>query len=430
MSPKSPSLPAMNIIVISAVFPPEPVVSSQTSSQLVDALIERGHHVQVIVPFPSRPSGQLYEGYQRKAFDTSVDEVGCKLTRCWSTISSKSSISSRFLENISFGIFSSLALLLAVKPDVIYSNSWPIFATGLTTLVAKIKGIPIIISVQDIYPDSLVIQNRLSSNNLITKIFKKIDVAIASSSSHLIVISSQFSDTYRNDRNISGDKISIIPNWLKKDSSFISGVNQQNIKVDYRTKYDIPHNDFVVMYGGNIGVAAGVEMVIKAFELLVKTSDKIWLFIAGAGSQLEECQIIVRDKKIPRVVFHHPWLKEETAEVLNIANLMILPTMGQQSLVSVPSKLISYMLSGKAILSTALPYSELANVVDQSKCGWHIEPENFNLVAVEIIRISKLPTSELLACGESGRRYALENSTDEVCIPKVINLIESFHHNK
>lgn len=420
----------MKVIVISSVFPPEPMVSGQTSSQIAEALTKKGYQVQVISPFPNRPAGQLYEGYQRKLFEVSENDTGFKITRCWSTISSKSSMSSRFLENISFGILSAIALLLSAKPDVIYSNTWPIFATGLTALVAKIKGIPLIVSIQDVYPDSLVIQNRLSNTNIITKILKKVDIAIASSSSHLIVISSQFYDIYINERNVKANKISIIPNWLKKDSSFIPGANQQNRQVDYRVKYNIPHNDFIVVYGGNIGVAAGVEIVIRAFESLSKTSDRVWLLVAGGGSQLEECQQIVRDSKIPRVVFHHPWLKEETAEVLNIANLMILPTMGKQSLVSVPSKLISYMLSGKAILSTALPHSELADVIDKSSCGWHIEPENPHLLAQEILRISQLPSSDLLACGESGRKYALENSTDEVCIPKVINLIESFHHKK
>jgi colanic acid biosynthesis glycosyl transferase WcaI len=421
----------LNIIIVSCVFPPEPMVSGQTSSQIAEALAKKGYQVKVIAPFPNRPTGQIYNGYQRKLFGMSDDdEAGYNITRCWSTFSSKSNISSRFLENISFGIFSSFTLLFTAKPDVIYSNSWPVFATGLIALVAKLKGIPIIISIQDVYPDSLVIQNRLSDRNILTKILKKIDIAIASASNHLIVISSQFSDIYRNERNVTDSKISIIPNWLKKDSSFIKDTDQQNLKTDYRVKYNIPHNDFIVVYGGNIGVAAGVEMVIRAFESLAKTSDRVWLLVAGGGSQLEECQEIVRDSKIPRVIFHHPWLKEETAEVLNIANLMILPTMGKQSLVSVPSKLISYMLSGKAILSTALPHSELADVIDKSRCGWHIEPENPHILAEEILRISRLPSSDLLTCGESGRKYALENSTDEVCIPKVINLIESFHPKK
>jgi colanic acid biosynthesis glycosyl transferase WcaI len=407
------------------------MVSGQTSSQIAEALAKKGYQVKVIAPFPNRPTGQVYNGYQRKLFGMSDDgEAGCNITRCWSTFSSKSNTLSRFLENISFGIFSSITLLFAAKPDVIYSNSWPIFATGLISLVAKVKGVPIIISIQDVYPDSLVIQNRLSDRSVLTKILKKVDVAIANASNHLIVISSQFSDIYRNERNVIDSKISIIPNWLKKDSSFISDADQQNIKINYRVKYRIPSNDFIVMYGGNVGVAAGVEIVIRAFESLSKTSDRVWLLVAGGGSQLEECQKIVRDSKIARVVFHHPWFKEETAEVLNIANLMVLPTMGKQSLVSVPSKLISYMLSGKAILSTALPHSELADVIDKSSCGWHIEPENPHILAEEILRISKLPSSDLLACGESGRKYALENSTDEVCIPKVINLIESFHHKE
>ena len=52
----------MYALIVSAVFPPEPVVSAQTSAQIVDALVRRQHQVTVIAPFPSKPAGKLYQG--------------------------------------------------------------------------------------------------------------------------------------------------------------------------------------------------------------------------------------------------------------------------------------------------------------------------------------------------------------------------------
>jgi colanic acid biosynthesis glycosyl transferase WcaI len=414
----------MKVILVSCVFPPEPVVSSVTSNQILEALYERGHEVSAIVPFPSRPGGRLYEGYIRKLFQTTITNKGYLITRCWCISSAKSTLLSRLIENISFGISSAFCLSVSSKPDVIYSNTWPIFATGFIALIAKIRNIPLVISVQDIYPESLIIQKRLSQNSLTSRFLGMIDTAIANSCSHVIVISKKFAQIYEKERRISPHKISVIPNWLK--SNVLSGKIDYNLtRKDYRKQNGIPADAFVVVYAGNIGVAADVETVVKSVLLLSVPpfTSNIHCLIAGSGSQLESCRKLAQGNI--HITFHTPWLPEETGLVLEIADLLLLPTMGKQSLVSVPSKLITYLLSGKPILATALKNSDLSEIIEISSCGWCIEPNNVQGVADKITEISFIPKSELIFKGDLGRKYALENFTDEINIPKVVNLVES-----
>ena len=96
--------------------------------------------MHVLAPYPSRPKGRIFEGYKRALFYTSTVSPGYELTHCFGTFSPKSTMLSRLAENLSFGITAGLRLLWVRKPDVIYSNCWPIFATGIVAFIATLRG--------------------------------------------------------------------------------------------------------------------------------------------------------------------------------------------------------------------------------------------------------------------------------------------------
>ena len=48
----------MKIDIVSAVYRPEPIVSSRTSTDLAEQLCEDGDTVRVITTFPNRPAGE------------------------------------------------------------------------------------------------------------------------------------------------------------------------------------------------------------------------------------------------------------------------------------------------------------------------------------------------------------------------------------
>jgi colanic acid biosynthesis glycosyl transferase WcaI len=409
----------MQILLVSPVYPPEPVVSSQTNHQIADALSERGHEVTVITGFPNRPAGKLYAGYARRLYQREKTPHSVKLVRCFTTISPQSRMISRFMENISFGLTSGLAVLAQPRADVIYANTWAIFATGFLQIVAWVRGIPMVISVQDIYPESIVTQGRLSANSWLARLMREIDRRIAQNCKAVIVISESFADIYRHDRGVVPCQVHVVPNWT--DARLIRPNDPQADQV--RARHDIHADSFVMSYGGNIGVAAGVETILESFRSLLDV-DELCLLIAGAGSSLNACQRVAEEIGSPRVKFHSPWPVDETSAVLGAADVMVLPTRGDQSLASVPSKLITYMLAARPVVALAVASSDLSKTIEQAGCGWVVDPDRPVQLAEKMREIIKLPKSELAARGQAGRDYALKNFVGEVCLPKVIRVLE------
>jgi colanic acid biosynthesis glycosyl transferase WcaI len=410
----------LRCIVISCVFPPEFTFSAMTSASIAEELAARGHDVTVLAPFPNRPAGKLFPGYRRWLYSSREMPQGYKLVHCFGALAPQSGMVSRFLENISFGVTAGLRLLFGQRPDVIYSNAWPVFATLIIVSVAKLRDVPVVVSVQDVYPESLVSQARTGPETLIFRVMCHIDASIGRSAKALIVISDRFHEIYRTTRAVPAEKIHVVHNW--GDRKAINIDRAANAR--YREAMGIPQDALLVVYAGNIGPAAGTESVVQAFERL-RDLRHAYLLIAGSGSNLNSCRARARGFGLERVVFHSPWRHEETEMVLGAADLLLLPTIGNQSLASVPSKLISYFLAGHPVLAMVLPESETANMIRKARAGWVVPPDDPDALAAAIRDIASLPADELHSLGKSGQAFAEQNLCRESNLPKVIRILEA-----
>ncbi|MFP5206557.1 MAG: glycosyltransferase family 4 protein [Acidobacteriota bacterium] len=397
----------MRVAIVSAVFPPEPMVSAQTSDQLAQELVSRGHSVHVLAPFPNRPKGRIYDGYRQSFYATCRSAQGYTVTRCWSFFSPHSTMLSRFRENLSFGITSGLRLLCGRRPDVIYSNSWAIFATGMVCWVAKLRSIPVVLSVQDVYPESLESQGRLAKRKWFYRLLRKCDQTILRSAKEVVVISEGFRKLFASDRGIPLQRLHVVPNWGRDDVS----KDRLEDALKFRQKLGIPADAFIAVYAGNVGVASNAEMLVDVFAEL-KDEAQIYLVIAGEGSRLAACREKIARHNLKRVVIHSPWKAEETMPVLQMANVLLLPTMAGQSLLSIPSKLISYFLSARPVIAAVLPASDTAMAVLDNGAGWVVAPESVEAIREAILAASSTPPESLREMGQAGRAYALQNLTE------------------
>jgi glycosyltransferase involved in cell wall biosynthesis len=124
-------------------------------------------------------------------------------------------------------------------------------------------------------------------------------------------------------------------------------------------------------------------------------------------------------------VFCGAFSAQETLPILSAADVLILPTQGDQSLVAMPSKLISYMLAARPVLAIARPESDLANAVNESGCGWVVEPGDTGQLARQMSLAAAMDRSVLTRMGSLGREYALAHFSTEVCMPRVIGVLEN-----
>jgi glycosyltransferase involved in cell wall biosynthesis len=409
----------MKVVLISAAFPPEHGFSAQAGANTAEEFVRRGHSVSVYAPFPSHPKGRLFEGYKRALYSTSAQASGYTLTHCFSTFSRSSTMMSRFAENLSFGVSSGLKILFGERPDVIYSNSWPIFATGIVAMVARLRGVPLVLRVQDVYPESLQSQRRITRRSWLYRVLRQCDLMIARSSEHLLVISSVFQQLYVNDRGVPPENVHVVPNWVVDD--VVDG--DSSAPSIFRQRLGIPPDAFVAVYAGNVGVASNAEMLVDALAKL-KDRSQIYLVIAGDGSQLGICRDEAKRQDLNRVLIHSPWKPEETGPILQMADVLLLPTRGKQSLNSIPSKLITYLLSARPVIAAVLPESDTARAIVGSGAGWIIDPDSADLMMEAIVAASEQTADNLRQMGSAGREYAIKNFAQESNLPRVIQIVE------
>lgn len=412
----------MFVLIVSAVYPPEPVVSARTSYGLAKMLHDRGHRVLVFAPFPSRPAGKRYPGFPKKVYWRQESAEGVEAVRCASISSSRSTLASRFIENLSFGLTAGWRLLRQrPRPDLIYSNTWPLFATGLLVLASRLCRIPIILHIKDVYPESLLVQKRITKDGWLSRILHRLDRWIANECMAIVVLSNRFARLYAEDREVEPRRIYVVPDWVDDRIWQLQSDNELGL---IREKHGIPKGAFLLVYAGNIGEAAGVEGLLDAFASL-QDLPAVHLLIAGEGSHLEYCQRMVKDQSIGRIYFHNPWAFEETASVLLDADALILPTRGAQSHASMPSKLVDYLYAGHPLIVAANPDTELARVIEQAGCGWVTNPDIPESMAQAIRLMVNVPTVELVRMGKAGREYALNNFSKSICLPRLVEFVES-----
>lgn len=390
----------MNILIISAVFPPEPVVSANISRDLAMCLSQKGD-ITVICPKPSRPKGFN--------FSTISEYYNFNLLRLNSFTSPQSSFLGRMYESFDFGIKCSRYIKdNHNEMNVIYANTWPLFAQYLNVRIARRNKIKIVTHVQDIYPESLL--NKLPAYLRVIgyKLLLPLDKYILASSDKVVAISEKMSTYLIRTRKLNADNVFVVNNYQDVDPFLKFNNNKPSI------------GSFTFMYLGNIGPVAGIDLIIDAFKLISKKGTK--LCIAGSGSMREFYKSRVNNEKIDNIEFIDV-PEGMVPEIQSRANVMILPMIKGTSLSSIPSKLPAYMFSCKPIIACVEKESETGETILKSKCGWVIPPDDKFALSEKMIELINQNKEALDEIGQNGFDYASQHFSRKKNLERLVEII-------
>ena len=389
-------------IIIAAVFPPEPVVSAKLAHDIASSL-SISNQVTVLCPKPTRPYGFDFDSNNNSKEKFVRHEIQ-------SFTFPKSSFLGRLRESLSFGMATAKYIRRNhVEIDIIYADTWPLFAQYFIVRAARKYNLPIVIHIQDIYPESLT--NKLNKlSGIVNFILLPLDKYILKKSTSIIAISDYMKEYLSRTREISKNKISVVLNW-QDESSFL----------EYSKTYD-KEDKFTFMYLGNIGPVAGVDLLIDAFVMANIPNTK--LIIAGSGSMKVE---LIKKAALNKVFDIQFWNVPEgkVSETQSKADVLLLPIKKGAALSSVPSKLPAYMFSAKPVICCADSDSDTAKCIKESNCGYVVEPDNREELSKFFTIISKLENRILEEMGTRGRQYALNIFSKEVNLQKLTSIINN-----
>jgi glycosyltransferase involved in cell wall biosynthesis len=394
-----------SVLIVSAVFPPEPVVSAKLSLEVATALQNKGNRVTVIAPPPTRPMGFIFEDILPSSFP--FEYIRVNTYTC-----PQSSFIGRIKESHSFGL--AIKKHLEQNPNkyqVIYANTWPLFSQWLLVNTAKKLNIPVVLHIQDVYPESL--SSKLSIfSGIINQLVLPADRYILKNSAHIIAISEQMKNYLSSTRNISNERFSVVFNW-QNEEEFLTF--HQNHPAVYN------NNVFTFMYLGNIGPVAGVEHLIESFVKANIPNSR--LIIAGSGSLKSKMQQLVLQHQINTIEF---WdvPNGKVPETQHKADVLLLPMKKGSGKSSIPSKLPAYMFSKKPVIACVDSDSETARCIRESGGGKVIAPENIDELVATLKAFAAKSKQELQTMGENGFTFALNYLSKKSNLDNLINCIE------
>lgn len=390
------------ILVISQYFYPE----NFRINDLCLELKKRNYDITVLTGLPNYPKGEYFEGYSRnKNCDETWNDI--KIYRCH--LRARYTGSLNLMRNYLSFIWQAnkkLKELDQLQFDLIYVFEVSPITVALPAIkLKKKKHIPIIMNVQDLWPENIVAVTGMKNplviaiiNKLVKYIYKHCDLILTASKSFVPNIQEHL----KNNK----DKVKFWPQYAV-------------VKKEEKKKSLFNKDDFNIVFTGNIGEAQGLDIVIEAAKQLRHTKIR-WQLVGDGRNESQLKQLVKDDQLEDIVIFHGRKPEQDIPQYLANADAALLILKPDPVFeMTLPAKLQTYMACGVPIIGCVS--GEGKRTIEDSRSGivsTEISVEGLVNVCYQFLNCSKEEYKQLC---ENSLLFGQKNFDRD----KLISLLEN-----
>jgi glycosyltransferase involved in cell wall biosynthesis len=187
-------------------------------------------------------------------------------------------------------------------PDFLVFGAWP----------AKRRGASIILDIHDIVPEFFASKFGAQPQSLLVSALKKVESASADFADHVILANHLWLDRYTS-RSAEAQKCSV----------FINNVDRS---IFQPPQSKAPTTEPLVIYPGGLQWHQGLDIAIRAFEIVLKTLPNATFHIYGDGNRKSELVALVNELGLDgSIKFFEPLSLHQIARVVANADLGVVP---------------------------------------------------------------------------------------------------------
>ena len=385
----------MKLLILTQYYPPETGAAQNRLHELAVRLKDLGVDVSVLTAMPNYPKMKIYYGYRRKCL-VKEDIDGITVYRSWIYVRNSKSIFQRLLNYFSFVFTSFFAGCFRTgKSDLILCESPPLFLGISAYLLSRIKRAGLVFNVSDLWPESAeklgLIKSKtlLGASKRLEEFLYKRSILITGQTKGIVDnISSRFPQKH----------VYWLPNGADL-SYYDPDVTQRSWRKDHGYEDD----DFLVFYGGILGHAQGLEVVIRAADRL-RNDPGIKFVLMGNGPQEGPLKDLSRSLKLDNIQYFNVVSKAEMPAVLAAINVSVIPLKKLDLFKgAIPSKIFESLAMKKPIL-LGVEGEAKKLFIEEGKCGLAYEPENDEDLAEKVVLLRDDP-DEYEKLGDTARSY-------------------------
>jgi glycosyltransferase involved in cell wall biosynthesis len=319
---------------------------------------------------------------------------GVEIWRSWVYASPHFSIIRRLANYFSaVGSTTISGLLLGRSYDVVVASSPPLFIGLAGLALARLRGVPMLLDIRDIWPEVAVEAGEFKSDAAIVRWGERLERYLYRQATSISVVTeAKWHKLAR--KGVPENKLSIIPNG--------TDLELLNRPADPKLRERLELQDkFVVVYAGLMGVFQGLQIAVEAANLLKHHRSIQFLFV-GDGVKRADLQRKAASYQLENITWLPPQSREAVPGILRACDLALVPLVNDQLVDAVPSKLLEAW--GCSLPVILIAGGEARRLVEEAGGGVVVSPGEAQQLADAILKISE-ERDGLGAMSRRGHQY-------------------------
>ena len=403
----------MHILLIHQAFAALDEPGGTRHHELARYLARHGHTVTIIASPVSYLTGSPSTSLSPRG-EGNLGEGGVRVIRVHTYQALHKSFVHRVFSFFSFTTCSFFAGLGVKNVDLVWGTSPPIFQGGTAWLLARLKGVPFLFEVRDLWP-SFAIAVGVLKNPLLIKMSLWLERLLYHHADQVVVNSPGYV------AHVSGHgarRVELVPNGA--DPQMFDPADQG---AGFRSANRLADR-FVVLYAGAHGLSNDLGVALQAAKIMQDASITSTVTIAfiGDGKDKPALQKQAAEMGLTNVLFLPPVPKTEMAAALAGADacLAILKPIDEYK-TTYPNKVFDYMAAGRPVVLAI--DGVIRQVVEAARCGVFAQPGDPAALA-QAIRQLAADRADSRRMGLAGRRYLEQHFSRSAVAEKLAGIME------
>ena len=398
-------------------FPPEGNAPATRVHQICRQWVSSGHRVTVITCAPNVPNGIVYDGYTNRWRQREVID-GIDTVRVWTYLAANKGTARRIVNYLSYMIAAVIAGCCRPAPDVMIATSPQFFCGWAGVIASWLRRVPFVLEIRDLWPESIVTVGAMRNRRLV-RLLEWLELRMYAAADHIVTVG----DGYRDQlcaRGVPREKISVIANGVDRDI-FVPREGDPQL----REQWGLGRR-FLCAYVGTIGMACGLDTVLRAGQLLqAKGRTDIAFLVVGDGAVRVELQRAAQRSGLDNVIFTGRQDKRVIPDILASVDACLVHLKKRELFTTVmPSKIFEAAAMAKPIILGLGGHA--ADLVQQAGCGICIEPENEHALVAAVEKLADDPRLGS-ALGRNGHDFFVQRFDRRTLAQQYLELVLSIH---
>jgi colanic acid biosynthesis glycosyl transferase WcaI len=402
----------MRILIYSTNFAPEPTGIGKYSGEMAAWLAEHGHEVRVVAAPPYYPDWRMDRKYVWPPFRREQWR-GVDIWRAPLWVPKAPNGFTRIVHLLSFAVSSFPVMMWQVlwRPELVLTVAPAFVCAPAGLLAARLARAKSWLHVQDFEID-MAFRLGLLKGRLLRRIVLRMERSVLQRFDTVSTISGRMIERLLT-KGVVPERTRYFPNWVD-----ISRTKHGSVKEFYRAQLGIPGDAVVALFSGTLGGKQGLMVIPEAAHLLRRRQNIVFV-VCGDGLMKPDLETAVAG--LPNVRLLPLQSPERLSELLGMADIHLLPQSPDAADLVLPSKLSGMLASGRPVIATCRPGTEISEIVSQ--CGLVVAPQDSAALALAVSRLADDVTMRL-ELGRRAREFAESNFERDAVLCTLFGAIE------